>query len=526
PDGANGWYIGGSFTTVGGVSRPYAARILANGSLDTNWLPQPNGQVYDLIVDTDRIYLSGDFTTITGVSANRLVAVDKNSGAIVSNIFNVNNSVYSITKLGANLALGGLFSSVGSFKSTSLARVSKSSGAYDASFLTGTGVNKVLSANNGGYYVGGSGTYGGKAYLAHILSSGAVDSSFTANLNATVNDLALDTSTTPPTLFAGGNFTTVNSVARYYLVALDGSSGADLNKDLRVSSTVSGLALNNANLYVGGPFTQAGASIQRTGGSIAATADATISAYPLINGPVYSSIADGAGGWYIGGSFTKITDSTNTYTRSNMARISANGTVDATFNPTPNNTVTALLLHADGLYLGGSFTTVGGVSRGYMARVDAASGSLDTAFVNPALNSTVYSFATTNSASSADVFVGGGFTTSSGISRPYLAKFSSLGVLAAWNPAPNAIIYSIARGPGTKLFVAGNFSNVSGVALRNFAALDIGDGSRDPNFSSGITAGTVYSMLYDPSDGTLALAGGFTRTSHNGIAVYSTTASS
>ena len=38
PDGSGGWYIGGSFTQVGGQTRNYIARINADGSLNP-WNP-------------------------------------------------------------------------------------------------------------------------------------------------------------------------------------------------------------------------------------------------------------------------------------------------------------------------------------------------------------------------------------------------------------------------------------------------------------------------------------------------------
>ena len=41
-DGVGGWYVGGSFTHVGGVPRSYLARILADHSL-SSWNPNPNG---------------------------------------------------------------------------------------------------------------------------------------------------------------------------------------------------------------------------------------------------------------------------------------------------------------------------------------------------------------------------------------------------------------------------------------------------------------------------------------------------
>ncbi len=64
--------------------------------------------------------------------------------------------------------------------------------------------------------------------------------------------------------------------------------------------------------------------------------------------------------------------------------------MDSGFNPNANVWVYSLSVQADGkILLGGGFTTVGGVSRNNVARLNA-DGSVDTAF-DPNANSFVYS---------------------------------------------------------------------------------------------------------------------------------------
>ena len=43
PDGSGGWFIGGSFTAVGGVVRNNLAHLLANGNVDSAWDPNVAG---------------------------------------------------------------------------------------------------------------------------------------------------------------------------------------------------------------------------------------------------------------------------------------------------------------------------------------------------------------------------------------------------------------------------------------------------------------------------------------------------
>jgi outer membrane protein assembly factor BamB len=59
PDGAGGWYIGGSFTSVGGDGRPGLAHLLPSGMLDTAFVPPALGQVRALALDAGRLYVGG-----------------------------------------------------------------------------------------------------------------------------------------------------------------------------------------------------------------------------------------------------------------------------------------------------------------------------------------------------------------------------------------------------------------------------------------------------------------------------------
>jgi outer membrane protein assembly factor BamB len=59
PDAAGGWYIGGTFTSVGGVGRPGLAHLLPSGMLDTAFVPPVLGQVQALALDAGRLYVGG-----------------------------------------------------------------------------------------------------------------------------------------------------------------------------------------------------------------------------------------------------------------------------------------------------------------------------------------------------------------------------------------------------------------------------------------------------------------------------------
>ena len=46
PDGTGGWYVGGNFTVIGGITRNRIAHILANMTIDPNFNPDANSTVY------------------------------------------------------------------------------------------------------------------------------------------------------------------------------------------------------------------------------------------------------------------------------------------------------------------------------------------------------------------------------------------------------------------------------------------------------------------------------------------------
>src|SRR5690606_13369261 len=80
PDGQGGWYIGGTFTHVGGEERLRLAHIDSSGQL-TSWNPGINaGAVNALVVNNGVIYAGGVFSAAGGGTGatmrNHLAAFD------------------------------------------------------------------------------------------------------------------------------------------------------------------------------------------------------------------------------------------------------------------------------------------------------------------------------------------------------------------------------------------------------------------------------------------------------------------
>lgn len=108
----------------------------------------------------------------------------------------------------------------------------------------------------------------------------------------------------------------------------------------------------NNTIYFGGRFSSVGL---RTGGGVPVSLDtgAAEAVYPRVNGSVNAAVADGQGGWFIGGAFTRV----GGQPRTNLARIRADRSVDPLWRPTAGGAVTTILLTGNVLYLGGSSPT-------------------------------------------------------------------------------------------------------------------------------------------------------------------------
>jgi hypothetical protein len=124
-----------------------------------------------------------------------------------------------------------------------------------------------------------------------------------------------------------------------------------------------------------------------------------------VNGTVYACVADGRGGWFVGGEFTAV----GGIPRVNLAHVQVDGSV-ARLRADTDGVVRALALDGRTLYVGGDFTHVAGEERAHVAALSAVTGEL-TAW-NPEVSGIAWGVTTVYCIlPSADaVYVGGDFT--------------------------------------------------------------------------------------------------------------------
>jgi len=112
--------LGGSFTAVNGVPRQNLARVNADGSVDTTFIPQavegPNGPIAALLLLPDgSIIAGGDFTTAGNLNRSDLVKIapdgkaDATFGAQEGGVA-TNGSIAALARLpDGSIAVGGNF---------------------------------------------------------------------------------------------------------------------------------------------------------------------------------------------------------------------------------------------------------------------------------------------------------------------------------------------------------------------------------------------------------------------------------
>lgn len=92
----------------------------------------------------------------------------------------------------------------------------------------------------------------------------------------------------------------------------------------------------------------------------------------IADGQISVVVTDGAGGWYLGGDFSRIGGEP----AGGLAHVRADGTLDPAFLPLTDGLVSAIALQGTTLYVGGDFREVDDVARKHLAAVSTVDGSL------------------------------------------------------------------------------------------------------------------------------------------------------
>jgi putative cell wall-binding protein len=527
-DGSGGWYIGGLFTEVGGVSRANLAHIEADGSVDTAWQADTDDSVSALALSGSTLYVGGLFTTIDGQSRDAAAALDTSGNPTAFDPGTNSGQVNVMVPSGSVVYMGGNFSFAGGGAANDVVAIDPLTSAKTAWNPGGTGgtgqVNDILVDGSTIYIAGTFASMGGSARD----NVGAVDdvvgtaTAWNPDTNSQVNALAMDGST----VYLGGSFTSLNSGAasRQGVAAVNNSDGTATSWNPSLGGLARDLELSGTTLYIAGTFKSIGSFDRQNVAAV--TTGGTITPWnPCASTDVYRLRISGTTA-YLGGTFMSV----NGVTRNGLAQLDENGVPtswDAGLNsgasvselsiggstlyvggvgissaggqartnaaafdlasanvtawaPDPDATVGGLLVDGSTVYIGGQFANVGGAARTGIGAVSASTG-MATSW-NPGSNGSVTGLVKVGST----IYASGAFTSMGGAARTNLAGLDpSTGLATSWNPAPAGGVSAMDT-DGSVIYVGGSFTSVGGAGRNRIAALDPTSGlatSWNPNAS-------------------------------------------
>lgn len=382
PDGAGGYFVGGEFTTIAGVSQPYLAHLRADGTFDPVFRPVVNGAVYHLARAGGRLFLAGAFGSVGGISGSGVDAVTTDTGArttwarsnsvigIVSDLMAADDRIVVSGSDGLSMATQGL---VGAYDVVSGAQL----------WLTNVAPGGVQQPRGSAAAMVRDG--------AHVVVAHSVQ---TANPGRGLSRLALS----------------------------NGVRDAGWNPDVAPSA----LAISGTTLYVGGFFSTAGGAPRQGLAAFDAATGTLLPWNPGSLSPIFHMAPSASGGVFVAGLFETIAGQP----RRRLAEIDASGAITPWVADARPDTVRVIAAGASGtLLVSGGLTAFGHVARDRLAAFDLRTGALLP--WAPAANGTV----SLVGASAGRITVSGRFTTINGLAADSGAALDAVtGALLSWSP--------------------------------------------------------------------------------------------
>ncbi|MGH7946606.1 MAG: delta-60 repeat domain-containing protein, partial [Opitutaceae bacterium] len=529
-----------SNTSAAVTSRSSLARFNADGTLDTAFSPNPNGQVSTIVVQSDnKIVIGGAFTGMAPPGATELTPRSRiariNADGTIDTAYDPganDNVLTAALQSDGKLLIGGPFVTLqpGGAESETpvtlrlhVARLN-TDGTVDSSFdlgiddAPGNRVDSLRVLPDGRVFIGGSfnslhpsgtPTRIARRNFARLAANGTVDTSFEpsagGSTGAVVNGFAIQPD---GKVIAAGDFSDLGgakstNIARYLP---EGNADAGFSSTLTTDGPVNAVAIRPNGAPV--PTQLAGFTWLNANGTLRPAFNATT----RLSGEINAVATDAGGRVLLGGSFANLDETT----AGNLVRFNANGTLDTSFNPAPNGTVTGIAILPDNrLVIVGAFTTVNGIVRNRIARMDP-DGTVDTTF-DPNVNNRVNALVVQGDG---PIVIGGAFTsltpnlTETAVTRNFIARINTNGTLDTnYNPSPNFNVNALALHPDGKVIAGGAFtavqpnSSTEAVTRNGIARFNV-DGTVDTNFIPNAN-GVVNALLALPDEQLLA-GGSFT----------------
>lgn len=507
PDGAGGWYIGGSFYEVAGIPRSNLAHILADNTVSP-WDPNANGEVHALVLNGRTIYAGGFFGSVGGATRSYIAAIDVLTGLATAWDPNADNAVAALALSGTTIYASGDFTGIGGQTRNYIAALDSASGLATAWDPNPNGGVSALAVSGTTVYAGGCfSRIGGEMRnsIAALDDTMGHATAWDPNANHCVGALTVSGTT----VYAGGFFTSIGAQTRTGIAALDVATGLATAWDPNTGGTsayVIALAVSGTTVYAAGYFTSMGGQARNYIAALDATTGLANGWNPNASAFVNALAASGTT-VYAGGAFNIM----GGLTRHNLAALDVTTGIATAWDPDVKNMVqsapggppggvaipakvSALAVGGSAVYVGGTFSVIGdtatsGAVRNNIAALDAATG-LPTAWNPDARLGTISQYGSVAAlvVSGSTVYVGGRFTRIGGQTRNYIAALdAATGEATPWNPSANDSIAELALS-GTTVYTAGTFNRIGAQTRNGLAALG----------SAGVDSTTGIVTAWDP----------------------------
>jgi uncharacterized delta-60 repeat protein len=489
----------------------------------------------------NRIRIFGTLPRSGGLHLDYLLLLS-DTGATIFNLGDetVDGPIYDLgEQSNGQLLIAGQFQHVLGVARSRVARFNLDL-TLDTSFIIGAGANGVVTqlsvqADDKIVLAGKFTSFNGVpcGYLVRLNSNGPVDSSFTGSAEDQVFRM---TQGGDGSVMIYGAFRTVNGAARAGLAHLtvDGAltgAYAGLTNDSTTLGTVYALARqSDGKILIGGDFT--GVQGKYRGGFARLNPDGTLdTAFKGgIDGSYVKNIAIQADGKILLAGYFGAAQS---YACTSLARLSPDNSFDTTFKPiitrldgSVSDLKQAKPLPNGQIMVVGHLRTANGVARTAMAKLNA-NGTLDASFDPQITITSGESVRVNRVAQVADKYVVSGYVTFEKLARGFLTRLTSTGAMdatfgptAAPTPSPNVNITAgevmdMALQKDGRIMVCGNFSEIIDGSFfsrpeRGHIARFTADGFLDPTFTTNIGANNVIECMALQPNGRIIIGGNFT----------------
>ncbi len=486
-DGAGGVFVGGEFTTVGGLRRDGLAHIRSDGTVDASWDAAlgEGARAFSIAVAGSRVWVSVSVWR-SGATSGELRVLDASDGSDTGLAPDL--GLAGLASDGTTVYASGGFTEVDGAPRNGLAAFDADGDLLSWDPQPDGAIDQLLVAN-GVLYVTGSFSEVGGAQRAGFAALDLATGAATAFAPPALQGQAFALAATGTTVYAGGSFRFVDGESREHLAAFDATSGALTSWAPSADGLVETLAISGGTLVAGGEFTAIDGN-DRSRLAAFDTADGRLNPWHVRAAGAVHTIAPTGGHVYVGGYFSSV----GGVARHNIAALDRDGQL-LPWSPDPDGDVRALAVTGRTVVAGGDFATFDGQARSRLAAIDADDGALlawDPVVTGGPVRALTLAGGT--------LYAGGTFTAVDGARRTWIAAFAtSDGSLRPWSAEPSWSgpdrspifippfyedpmvlgVYSLDEQAGT-LYAGGLFDRVGSATRTRVAAFDADDATLLP----------------------------------------------